>query len=216
MNLILCCSNPRLRERWFTALNRMFSTYQATTLEDLRIFVQQQITFGLLLIHRPLIDFAAVTYIKRRQPNCKLVILSDRPSETEGLALLRLGVIGYANSYTNPQRLQDAIRSIVDGSVWISQDLMYRLITQSAPSVSSTFQTQAIRTPQLNNLSDRELQIADLVSQGLSNGEIAVQLGITERTVKAHLGAVYAKTSTKGRLALALLMRQAASASNNG
>ena len=48
------------------------------------------------------------------------------------------------------------------------------------------------------------------MAQGLSNSEIAIQLDITERTVKAHLGAVYAKTSTKGRLALALLMRQAA------
>ncbi|NLX19600.1 MAG: response regulator transcription factor [Desulfobulbus sp.] len=210
MNLILCCSSAALRERWSTALDPMFSTHQAASLDDLRIFVRQQLSFDLLLIHRPLIDFSAVSYIKSRQPACKLVILSDRPNETEGLAFLRLGVIGYANSYTNARRLQEGIRTIVNGSVWISQNLMYALIAQTAPSIDPTTEPEDARLRPFDKLSDRELQIADLVAQGLSNSEIAIQLDITERTVKAHLGAVYAKTSTKGRLALALLMRQAA------
>ena len=46
------------------------------------------------------------------------------------------------------------------------------------------------------------------MAEGLSNLEIAERLGITERTVKAHLGAIYAKTSTRGRLGLALLVNQ--------
>ena len=62
----------------------------------------------------------------------------------------------------------------------------------------------------LATLSDREYQIAGLVAEGMANLEIAEQLGITERTVKAHLGAIYAKTSTRGRLALALLIKRTA------
>ena len=57
-------------------------------------------------------------------------------------------------------------------------------------------------------MSNREYQIAGLVAEGLSNLEIAEQLGITERTVKAHLGAVYAKTSTRSRLGLALMLNK--------
>ena len=47
-----------------------------------------------------------------------------------------------------------------------------------------------------------------LVAEGNHNNEIAAELGITERTVKAHLSAVYVKTHTKGRLNLALLINK--------
>ena len=57
-------------------------------------------------------------------------------------------------------------------------------------------------------LSNRELQIARLIAEGLPNGEISRQLAITERTIKIHLSSIFAKTGTKGRLSLALLMKK--------
>jgi DNA-binding NarL/FixJ family response regulator len=207
MNLILCCGNQSLRERWFAALNTLFATYQATTLADLRILVQQRLALDLLFVHRALVDLDAVAYIRQRQPACKLVILSDRPDETEGMAFLRLGVVGYANSYISPSRLQEAARVVADGSVWINQQLMQRLISELGSSLPASVSKEPPQSALLEQLSDREFQIAGLVGEGLSNLEIAERLDITERTVKAHLSAIYAKTPAKGRLALALLMR---------
>ncbi len=210
MNLILCCATTSLRERWAAALGNLFTTYQATTLDDLRILVGQRINFDLLCVHRPLVDPDSVAYIRTRRPACKLFILSDRPEEEEGIGFLRLGVVGYANSYSSPERLQEAVRAVAGGSVWVSQNLMSRLIAQTAPASDTGPQTVEDNSQRrLEHLSDREYQIASLVAEGLANSEIADQLGITERTVKAHLGAIYTKTSAKGRLALALLMRPA-------
>ena len=210
MNLILCCGNTSLRERWLSALDALYTVYQAATLQDLTILVRQKISFDLLFVHRTLVDMEIVAYIGRRQPACKLFILSDRPDETEGLDFLQLGVIGYANSYIGAERLQEATRVVISGSVWINQQLMQRLIAQSAPAKQKNdrLTKEAERRHLLHNLSDREYQIAGLVAEGLSNLEIAEQLGITDRTVKAHLGAIYAKTSTRGRLGLALLVNQ--------
>jgi two-component system, NarL family, nitrate/nitrite response regulator NarL len=210
MNLILCCGNTGLQERWFSALQATYSTYQATTLQDLNILVRQKLSFDLLFVHRALVDPEIIAYIRKRQPACKLFILSDRPDDSEGLAFIRLGVIGYANSYISPERLQEAARVVASGSVWINQQLMQRLIAQSAiPHPEENEATrEKTRRQRLRNLSDREYQIAGLVSEGLSNLEIAEQLAITERTVKAHLGAIYAKTSISGRLGLALLVKQ--------
>lgn len=211
MNLILCCGNTTLRERWFSALQSRYAIYQAGSLEDLRILVAQKLPFDMLFVHRILVDADRVAYIRRRQPLCKLFILSDRPDDEEGLAFIRQGAIGYANSYIGTERLQEAAHAVASGSVWINQQLMQRLIAQSAPALAHEKQTgqEDIRQQALHTLSDREYQIALLVAEGLSNLEIAEQLAITERTVKAHLGAVYAKTATRGRLGLALLVNQA-------
>jgi DNA-binding NarL/FixJ family response regulator len=60
----------------------------------------------------------------------------------------------------------------------------------------------------LERLTKRELEIANLIAQGQSNLEIAANLKITERTVKAHLSSIYDKTKTGSRLNLALLINR--------
>ena len=210
MNLILCCGNTSLQERWLSALGSTYTVYQAATLQDLSILVQNKITFELFFVHRSLVDLETIAYIRKKQPACKLFILSDRPDDAEGLNFIRLGVVGYANSYISAERLQEAARTVATGSVWINQQLMQRLIAESAPAKrgSEVIRKEEERRQLLANLSDREYQIAGLVAQGLSNLEIAEQLGITDRTVKAHLGAIYSKTSTRSRLGLALQINQ--------
>ena len=98
MNLILCCAQTGLRERWFAALESDYTVYQTAGLQDLGILVRQRIAFDLLFVHRPLVDAEVVAYIRRSAPACRLFLLSDRPDEDEGLACLRLGIVGYANS----------------------------------------------------------------------------------------------------------------------
>ena len=208
MNLILCCAQTGLRERWFAALESDYTVYQTAGLQDLGILVRQRIAFDLLFVHRPLVDAEVVAYIRRSAPACRLFLLSDRPEEDEGLAFLRLGIVGYANSYMSDARLREAARTVAAGGVWINQQLMQRLIAQTVPGDKAGANGGGTSRQPLHNLSNREYQIAGLVAEGLSNLEIAERLGITERTVKAHLGAIYAKTSTRGRLGLALLVNQ--------
>jgi len=61
-------------------------------------------------------------------------------------------------------------------------------------------------TDRLSALTSRELQIARAVAEGLSNRDIAVQLGITEQTVKNHLTSVFEKIGVSSRLQLALAL----------
>ncbi|MGI6655751.1 MAG: response regulator transcription factor [Desulfobulbus sp.] len=211
MNLILCCGIAGLTERWYSALVGDYVVYRTSTLQDLAILVRQRIGLDLLVIHRPLVDAEALFYIHDRAPATKVVILSDRPDQEEGLALLHTGVVGYANSYSSAERLREIMRTVAQGSVWINQQLMRELILRTAPSPDRPTASNNTPSPlaqQLSMLSNREYQIAGLVANGLSNPEIAEQLQITERTVKAHLGSIYSKTSTKNRLALALLINQ--------
>lgn len=215
MNLILCCGKMSLRDRWFTALVDQvdhYTLYQTGALQELSILVKNRISFDLMLLHRPLLDSETMLYIREKIPACKLFVLSDRPNEQEGLAFLRLGAVGYANSYISSARLQEAVRVIAAGSVWVNQSLLQHLIATMA-AATDTGKTEEPPAPgvtramqRLQLLTRREHEIAQLVSQGASNAAIAEQLGISERTVKSHLSAIYAKTATQGRLGLALLI----------
>lgn len=207
MNILLCCDTTSIREGWDSALRSHHVVYQATTLQDLKILLQET-PFEVLLFHQPMMDFPTIQKLRTALPDSRIFILSDRPNDEEGLAYLRIGVVGYANSYINNQRLAEATNAIASGAVWINQKLMQRLIAAGRQADASTEQKQAEPTvhPALEKLSNREYQIAGLVADGLSNLEIAAQLDITERTVKAHLSAIYAKTATRGRLNLALLI----------
>ncbi|WP_051305919.1 LuxR C-terminal-related transcriptional regulator [Desulfogranum mediterraneum] len=210
MNLLLCCNNSALRQRWDSALNSHHLVTQATTRADLKILLQET-RFEVLLIHQAMMDLATLAQLRRALPESRVFVLSDRPNDEEGLACLHIGIVGYANSYINPQRLVEATNAIGAGSVWVNQKLMQRLIMAGRPTPpADTSGSEATATPPLlEQLSNREYQIAGLVAEGLSNLEIAAQLGITERTVKAHLSAIYAKTATRGRLNLALLVNRA-------
>ncbi len=200
MNVLLCSGSEAIRRRWAEALEDHCTLCQATTLGDLEIQLAR-LPFDVLLLHRTMADVATAARITARLPACRLFVLSDRPDDDEGLLFLRNGAVGYANAYITPARLRQAVRLLADGSVWVGQGIMARLIRETA---QHTAQPQG--HPALRNLSNREFQVARLVAQGLSNQEIGTRLGITERTVKAHLGSIYAKTGTRGRLNLALLL----------
>ncbi|PIE56080.1 MAG: helix-turn-helix transcriptional regulator [Desulfobulbus propionicus] len=207
MKILFCCANSTLTQRWHTALE---NADEATTRRDLKIRLEVS-GYDLLLLHPSLTGKAEILKLRSARPQTKLLYLTERPSEEEGLYLLRLGIVGYTNSYISTARLREAVQVVGRGGVWISQELMQRLIQQSATRHQEATENQATASETaspLDTLSNREYEVAGLVARGLSNQAIAKELAITERTVKAHLGNIYEKTNIKGRLHLALLIRR--------
>ncbi len=88
--------------------------------------------------------------------------------------------------------------------LWVGESLLRRMIR-----ASQTAQLPAAPEPELlTRLSIREREVALAAANGASNKEIARELKITERTVKVHLGAVFAKLDVRDRLHLAILLRR--------
>ena len=118
---------------------------------------------------------------------------------------MKQGIVGYANTYISPPRLNEAVRVVLSGSVWLGQAVMQRLIRETVAKAEGTAATKPSHH-KLESLTPREHEIAEVVAQGQSNLEVAYNLNISERTVKAHLSSIYAKTGTGNRLNLALLL----------
>jgi len=134
-------------------------------------------------------------------PGLKVFVLSDVPSFHEGEALLTTGIRGYGNARIHPAALLQALQIIEGGSHWFYPDFMQHLV------LAVTQRSDAADSSLLARLSEREQEAALMVADGLQNREIAQKMGITERTVKAHLSAIFTKLGVKDRVGLALLLR---------
>jgi two-component system, NarL family, nitrate/nitrite response regulator NarL len=133
-----------------------------------------------------------------------IIALSDRPGDEEALACFAAAAKGYCNTHAVPELLQRVAQVVSQGGLWIGESLMQRLLQGTAriplpPPAEAPADWTAL-------LTERERQVATAVAGGASNKEIARQLGITERTVKAHAGAIFSKLDVRDRLQLSLLV----------
>ncbi|MFC1844673.1 LuxR C-terminal-related transcriptional regulator [Thermodesulfobacteriota bacterium] len=205
MAILLSSANDSVIDRWAGLLKDKYELDQANTLSELRSCCTDE-KFALILLHRPLVDTETFVEIRRLNPLCRIFLLSDKPNEEEGLTFLKLGIVGYANTYISAERLAEATRVVSSGAVWLGQKVMQRLILDSYNRAKEKAASES--EEKLKNLTQREREIANLVAQGQSNLEIAANLDIAERTVKAHLSSIYEKTKTGSRLNLALLINR--------
>lgn len=205
MTILIGSANKSVIKRWEGFLSEKHQLEQAVTLGA---FVERcnEKTYGLFLLHRPLIDMAVFLELTQPDTSRRFFLLSDRPDQEEGINFLKLGIVGYGNTYMSKDRLNEAVRIISKGGVWLGQKVMQQLILDSFGKVSENTSDDA--KMKLAGLTKSELKIAHLVSTGQTNLEIAADLNITERTVKAHLTSIYEKTKTGNRLNLALLINQ--------
>lgn len=142
------------------------------------------------------------------------VVLSDRPTDEEALAAFAAGARGYCNTHAAAQMLIQVAAVVLQGGLWIGESLMQRLVSatsrlQALPSAVATEKHENWS----KSLTDREEQVARTLAGGASNKEIARALGITDRTVKAHVGAILEKLQVRDRLQLSLIVNGRASSS---
>ncbi len=204
MKILLSSANRAVIKRWTGHLNEAHRLAQAASLKDL-LALSTRGWFDLALVHRSLVDRQTFSELLAAAPGIKFFLLSDRPDEAEGLDFLKRGIVGYANTYISRDRLLAAVGTIENGSVWVGQKVIQRLIAETRDRTAAACDLP-VREKRLDGLTPREQEIARRVAEGRSNLEIAGELHITERTVKAHLTSIYEKTQTASRLSLALLV----------
>jgi DNA-binding NarL/FixJ family response regulator len=204
MKILLSSANPSVIKRW-TDLLSPYPMEQAVTLTEVRQRCAAKI-FDMILLHRSLVDLETFAQLRKAAPAGRFFLLSDQPNEEEGLAFLKAGIAGYGNTYISPGRLAEAVRIIAGGGVWLGQQIIQRLILDTAARAPEQAASDVAK--KLAGLTKMERRVAELVARGETNLEIAADLKITERTVKAHLTSVYEKTKTGNRLSLALLINR--------
>lgn len=132
-----------------------------------------------------------------------LIVLERTPEVLIGKNLILHGVKAYGNSRMLPLHLTQLLETVEAGKIWTYPELTAQL----AKTDSSTLSKESQEMIQ-NKLTDKEQEVVLAILEGLSNDAIAKKLDITERTVKAHISAIFQKLHVNDRLSLVLLLKQ--------
>ena len=122
-----------------------------------------------------------------------VLVISDRQQAVSQLAELPLHAWGVLPVEASAEELQAAVRAVYQGLIVATPALLKPMLTPiQVTSVSENGQEPT-------SLTERENQVLQLLARGLPNKRIAIQLGISEHTVKFHISSIYAKLQATNR-----------------
>ncbi|MFG2579783.1 response regulator transcription factor [Streptomyces malaysiensis] len=141
----------------------------------------------------------------------RVLMLTTFDSDDLVLGALHAGALGFVLKDTPPPHILDAVRTVADGNPVLSPAATARVIAAATSPRSSHVRdsSREAARQQLSALTERELQTARAIADGLGNPEIAQRLHISIATVKAHTGNLFAKLAVENRVQIALLVRDA-------
>ena len=151
----------------------------------------------LMDLSMPVLDGVEATRrITDRHPSVQVIALTSFSDNTRILDALRAGASGYLLKHAGPDELLGAIRAAAAGGSPLD------------PKAARVLLDAQRELRPARDLSTREEEVLRLVAAGLANKQIARRLGITERTVKAHLTNVFQRLGVTDRTQAALWARE--------
>ncbi len=164
--------------------------------EALRLCKKHNPDVVLMDLRMPNMDgLTAIEHLRAEQPGIAVVILTTFNEDELMFRGLQAGARGYLLKDTDRSSLFDTIRAAARGETLLKPEIMSRVLALTNHPASTPQSREPV------NLTDRELEVLRSVARGERSKEIAVQLGISERTVKAHLASIYSKLGVDLRAA---------------
>jgi len=159
--------------------------------EAVRLAKELQPNVILMDLRMPNIDgLTAIERLRSQQPQVAVVILTTYNEDELMICGLRAGAHGYLLKDTDRETLLNTIRAAARGETLLKPEILARLLSSQTAKPHGEIE-----------LTERELEVLRAVARGERSKEIAAQLHITERTVKAHLAGIYNKLGVDSRAA---------------
>jgi DNA-binding NarL/FixJ family response regulator len=131
---------------------------------------------------------------------CRVLVLTTYDVDENILAALHAGASGFLLKDTPRRSLIAAVRAVAEGDVLLDHGMTQRLINDHLrPRANPEAQRQ------LDRLTQRETEVLRVVARGLSNAEIAAELGVAVATIKTHIAKLLEKLAVRDRVQLAVL-----------
>ena len=155
----------------------------------------------LMDIGLPNIDgIEATQRIKNFNPDVKILIFTSRDSENDVFEAFKAGADGYIMKGATPEQTISAIKSVYEGVGWIDPNIAKMVFSNlQKPSANVVTEPEPKKSNNSYGLTERELDVLELMVEGLSNPQIADKLVITKATAKAHVHSILQKLCVSSR-----------------
>lgn len=171
--------------------------------ECLRLVPELKPDVILMDLQMPHMDgITAIQHLRKDHEDIAIVILTTYNEDDLMIRGLQAGARGYLLKDASREHLLDTIAAAAKGETLLKPEILARVLAaQSQPKAAAPTQVDS-------TLTDRELEVLHAAARGERNKEIAYRLGITERTVKAHLASIYQKFGVDSRAAAVAVAAQ--------
>jgi len=198
VRVLIADDHPLLRE----ALRNTFDQYEdievvaeaADGEEAVRMATELKPDVAVLDIVMPKVSgIEAIRQIRQRSPKTAVLILSAYDDDRYVVGLLEAGAAGYLLKSARGQALAEAVRTVYAGESVLHPAIIAKMLRYSSQAEGAATHKNE------ENLSDRELEVLKLAARGLSNKDIAAELALSPRTIKAHLSNIFDKMKVASR-----------------
>ena len=155
----------------------------------------------LMDVRMPVLDGVEATKRITEPGLAKVLVMTTFDLDEYALSALRNGASGFLLKDTQPAELVAALRAVASGDAVVSPSVTRRLLDRFLGPSGGQLRDAAV----LDVLTDREREVLVLIAKGLSNGEIAGKLFLSEATVKTHVGRILAKLEVRDRVQAVVL-----------
>ena len=153
----------------------------------------------------PILDgIESTRQIKMINPDCKVLMLTSRDGDEQVFSSLSAGADGYCLKDISAELLTYAIHAIYSGVCWLDPAIAKRVVKpQPAPNIASIKKINPATSTKFD-LSDRQMEILELVVKGMSNLQMADYLSVSHDTVKTHMRNIMEKLAVADRTQVAV------------
>lgn len=130
-----------------------------------------------------------IDYIKSRWPAMKMLVSSAHDEKVFAGRVLRAGALGFISKREPLPQVVEAVRKVLRGEVYLSPHMATCLLQRAAVG-------ESLDEDPVQALSNRELQVFEMIGEGLNTREIANRLGISPKTVESHRKVIKTKLNT--------------------
>ncbi|WP_431842252.1 response regulator [Calidifontibacter indicus] len=160
----------------------------------------------LMDIRMPVMDgIKATAAVRSFDAAPHVIVLTTFDADDLVVQALQAGAGGFLLKDTRPESLVGAVKAVCDGEPMLSPSVTRQLVDR----VTAATPVDPAHAQQLQRLTDREHEVAVLISRGLSNADIAADLYMSVPTVKAHVSRILSKLDVDNRVQAAILVHEA-------
>lgn len=199
MTIIIADDHPLYMEALAHRIERIFAdahVIQVTCLEDALAVAnsaEKAVRMFLLDYHMPGVSSATLEHLVQQYPNARVAVISGSADPDEVREVVRAGAHGFIPKTAKVDHLQHALQMLLAGGTSVPTEYLLR---GEPPVRMATWAA---------DLSEREIEVMGCLARGLSNKQIARELGLAEVTAKLHVSSIFRKTGASSRSEAAVL-----------